>query len=549
MASEWSAVFSPVLIPAILIALALLLWIVWDVLDKRCATYAAILQFPGPPVWPLIGTMYNTRGLDAAKTFEAFRYWTNLYGGSYRMWFNSRLFGINITQCELAEPFFSGGRNTDKSLLYRFLHPFVGVGLLNSAGSKWLQRRRILTPTFHFNILNGFHRAFCEETEKLAARIDTRGKGTTAVEVDLPAAMSQLTLNTICETSMGVKLDTLDGAVEYREGIYKAGEMLLNRAVRPWLYVDWTYRLFGYMRQFQRLLKPLHIFTSAIITQRRELFAQGKLNDLSTTEEPIDDDQYLYGGSSGAKKRYAMLDTLLAAEMRGLIDADGIREEVDTFTFEGHDTTGSALVFIFLTLSWEPAIQERLYQELHELHTERSTGDGHLSPNDLSSLKFFDRVVKECFRLWPPVAFISRQVTDEIVLPDGRSIPRGAIANLHIFDLHRDPQQFPDPDRFDPDRFLPEVAEKRNPYAYVPFSAGQRNCIGQKYALLEIKTVVAYLVLRYRVLPVTKRTEIRFIADLVLRASTPLKVRFEKRSVSEPHRSTTGSCTRSVLSY
>uniref|UniRef100_A0A182Q5B7 Uncharacterized protein n=1 Tax=Anopheles farauti TaxID=69004 RepID=A0A182Q5B7_9DIPT len=528
MASEWSVSHSPVFIPGILAALALLLWIVWDALDKRGRAYAAIRQFPGPPVWPLIGTIYHTCGFDAASMFEAFRNWNRLYGGSYKMWLNSWLFVVNITQCELAEPFFSDGRNTDKSLLYRFLHPFVGDGLLSSSGSKWLHRRRILTPTFHFNILNGFHRAFCEETEKLAARIDARRKGRNGVEIELLTPMSQLTLNTICETSMGVKLDSLAGAVEYREGIYKAGEMLLNRAVRPWLYVDWTYRLCGYMRDFQRLLKPLHLFTSAIITQRRELFAQGKLNDISTKEEAFEDDGY--GSFAGTRKRYAMLDTLLAAEMRGAIDADGIREEVDTFTFEGHDTTASALVFIFLTLSWEHEAQERLYQELHELHTARFTGEGHFSPKDLNSLKFFDRVLKECFRLWPPVAFISRHVTDEILLPDGRTIPRGTIANLHIFDLHRDPTQFPDPERFDPDRFLPEVAEKRNPYAYVPFSAGQRNCIGQKYALLEIKTVVAYLVLRYRVLPVTKRTEIRFITDLVLRAANPLTVRFEKRN-------------------
>ncbi|XP_050072856.1 cytochrome P450 4C1-like [Anopheles maculipalpis] len=537
MAADWSVLAingSPLSAVLLLPVLLLLVWIVWDVIDRRGATYGAVRQFPGPPVWPLIGTMYSTRGLDAATTFDAFRRWTKQYDGTYRLWLNSYLFSLNITRCQQLEPFMSGGRNTDKSLLYRFLHPFIGIGLLNSAGAKWLQRRRILTPTFHFHILNGFHRTFCEESEKLAAKIDSRRTlEESAVEIDLQSAMSQLTLNTICETSMGVKLDSLDGAREYRDGIYKVGNMMLNRAVRPWLYVDWVYRVLGYTQKLQRLLKPLHLFTNRIIAQRRELFEQGKLNDLSTVDTTEqDDDSPLYGASSGGKKRYAMLDTLLAAETQGLIDADGIREEVETFTFEGHDTTASALVFIFLTLSWEPEIQDRLYQELVQLYTEKKgtiTHDDHLSPVDLSSLKFFDRVIKECLRLWPPVAFISRSVTEEISLPDGRTIPKRCIANLHIFDLHRDPAQFPDPERFDPDRFLPDRIAARNPFAYVPFSAGQRNCIGQKYALLEVKTVVAYLVLRYRILPVTRREEIRFIADLVLRASSPLKVCFERR--------------------
>ncbi|EAA44147.3 AGAP006048-PA [Anopheles gambiae str. PEST] len=529
MASDWNVVVqSPLVISTLSILLLLLLWFVWDVFDKRGPTYTALRQFAGPPVWPLIGTMYHTRRLDAAKAFDAFRRWTSQYGGSYKLWLNRYLFILNITRCTEAEPFLSGSRNTEKSLLYRFMYPFIGVGLLNSAGAKWLQRRRILTPTFHFNILNGFHRTFCEESEKLAAKIDSKWDGCegAAVEIELQSAMSQLTLNTICETSMGVKLDALDGAKEYREGIYRVGEMLLNRAVRPWLYVDWIYWLLGYSRQLQRLLKPLHLFTASIIAQRRDLFAQGKLNDLSSSQ---DEDHSLYSTTPGGKKRYAMLDTLLTAEMQGQIEPDGIREEVDTFTFEGHDTTGSALVFILLTLSWELEIQTRLHQELSQLATQNDLTDGHLSPNDLNSAKFFDRVIKECLRLWPPVAFISRSVTEEIHLPDGRIIPQGCIANLHIFDLHRDPAQFPDPERFDPDRFLPECVSQRSPYAYIPFSAGPRNCIGQKYALLEVKTAVAYLVLRYRILPATKREEIRFIADLVLRSATPLKVRFERR--------------------
>uniref|UniRef100_A0A182G0G3 Uncharacterized protein n=2 Tax=Anopheles albimanus TaxID=7167 RepID=A0A182G0G3_ANOAL len=513
--------------------LVLLLWLIWDVLDKRGPAYTAMRQFPGPPILPLIGTMYSTRGMNPASTFIMCRSWASRYGGSYTLWLNSAVFSLNIIRCQEAEPFLSGTRNTDKSMLYRFLHPLLGVGLLNSAGEKWLHRRRILTPAFHFNILNGFYRTFCEESEKLANLIDAQmSRGIT--EIELQSTMSQYTLNTICETSMGVKLDAMQGSVEYRSGLYKVGELLLNRVVRPWLYSEFIFWIVGYSSRLNRLIKPIHQFTTAIIAQRRQLFRNGKLADAQTNDaDPAKPGDTIYSMSSASgKRRYAMLDTLLAAEDRGQIDDAGIREEVDTFTFEGHDTTAAALVFICLQLAWEQEVQERIYHELHAFRQAKSyttNGDQHFDPQDFSSLKYFDRVIKECLRIWPPVAFISRAVTESVSLPDGRTIPRGCIANLHIYDLHRDPEQFPDPERFDPDRFLPERMASRNPYAYVPFSAGQRNCIGQKYAMLEVKAAVAHLVLRYRILPVTQRHQIRFITDLVLRASNPLKVHFERR--------------------
>ena len=224
-----------------------------------------------------------------------------------------------------------------------------------------------------------------------------------------------------------------------------------------------------------------------------------------------------------------MLDSLLRAEQDHLIDADGVREEVDTFTFEGHDTTASALVFIFFQLAREQAVQERIFNEINEIYDRKPQADKSFRPQDYTELKFMDRALKECLRLWPPVTFISRAVTEDIVLSDGALLPAGCVANMQIFDLHRDPEQFPDPERFDPDRFLPENMDKRNPYAYVPFSAGPRNCIGQKYAMMELKVVVVHTLLRFRVLPVTRLEEINFVADLVLRSTNPIEVRFERR--------------------
>lgn len=165
-----------------------------------------------------------------------------------------------------------------------------------------------------------------------------------------------------------------------------------------------------------------------------------------------------------------MLDTLLASEAKGEIDAEGIREEVDTFMFEGHDTTATGLVFIFFELGQNKDVQQKVYDEIKSVVD--GAGEDPLDTAAFNTMSYTERVIKECMRLYPPVPFISRDLTEDIRLASGHRIPKGTQVNLHIYDLHRDPEQFPDPDAFDPDRFLPEKSEKRHPFAYLPFSAG-----------------------------------------------------------------------------
>lgn len=165
-----------------------------------------------------------------------------------------------------------------------------------------------------------------------------------------------------------------------------------------------------------------------------------------------------------------MLDTLLANEINGHIDAAGVQEEVDTFMFEGHDTSAAGITFILLLLGSAPDVQERVYQEIREAVIKNENKP--LSITQFGELNFLDRVIKECLRIYPPVAFISRELTEDVYLENNTCVPSGMMMHFHIFDLHRDEEQFPDPERFDPDRFLPGNVEKRHPYSYLPFSAG-----------------------------------------------------------------------------
>uniref|UniRef100_A0A182IWA1 Uncharacterized protein n=1 Tax=Anopheles atroparvus TaxID=41427 RepID=A0A182IWA1_ANOAO len=494
--------------------------LVRDLQSKQTDGYRAAKRYPGGAMIPIFGNLFELLFKNPVQTFVYARENARRYGASYRQWIGGKVI-LNIIRTREAEKILSSTQHTRKSILYRFLHPLMGDGLLCSKGTKWQQRRRILTPAFHFNILPKFLVIFHEESEKLVRQLGTFADGER--DVVLQSVVTSFALHTICETAMGVKLDAYNEADEYKKRVYEVGEMLVHRTMSPWLYSDRVYNLLGYDGPLAESLKPIHHFTRSIIQQRRQDFRDNQQPpDAATAEENM-----YFGG----KQRYAMLDTLLAAEAKQQIDEEGIREEVDTFMFEGHDTTAAAIMFTILLLANEPEVQERCAAESLALLERLSPNGEGMRPSvqDYQNLPYLDRVVKESLRLYPPVAFISRATTGQLVI-DGTTFPHNTISHIHIYDLHRDPDQFPDPERFDPERFLPEVTEKRNPYAYVPFSAGPRNCIGQKFAMLEIKTVIMCLLQHFRIKPITRREEIVFMADLVLRAKTPLKVRLERRS-------------------
>lgn len=371
----------------------------------------------------------------------------------------------------------------------------------------------MLTSAFHFEILKEYLDVFKEESDKLVSSLV---QGT---EVNIVPIVTQFTLNTICEAAMGVKLSGLgnDGLI-YRKNIHAMGGILLSRILKPWLMSDFMYSLLGNRRQLDRVLKPVLEFTKSIVAQRKSKFIDSA-SEVSIKDVNCNENIYFR-----TKKRYAMMDTLLQAERQGLIDEEGIIEETDTFTFEGHDTTASAITFILLLLSHHPEAQQAIFEEIREV---LGTKDD-LSIEDFSKFEYLDRVVKESLRIYPPVPFISRRLSEDYQ-HDGFVQPAGTQVNIHIFDVHRDPVIFPDPEKFDPSRFLPENYIGRSNFAFIAFSAGMRNCIGQRFAMLELKVVVTKLVKNFKILPVTSRDEIIFLADLVLRSKNPIKMKFLKR--------------------
>lgn len=289
-----------------------------------------------------------------------------------------------------------------------------------------------------------------------------------------------------------------------------------------------------------KALKILHDYTDSVIRSRRQELTQATRSSKSTDENEND---------VGIRKKTAFLDMLLQATVDGrpLNDLE-VREEVDTFMFEGHDTTTSAMSFLLGILAKHPDVQQKVYDEVQTV-----IGDDLTTPVTLAmlnQLNYLDLVIKETLRLYPSVPIYGRKLLDNheistkkhtlspyarwiknvFLISDGTVFPAGSNLAIFPYFMGRDPDYFDNPLEFRPERFAVETsAEKTNPYRYVPFSAGPRNCIGQKFAVAEIKSLISKTLRHYELLPPKQPKSEKMIAELVLRPEGGVPVRVKKR--------------------
>ncbi|KAL8604238.1 hypothetical protein ACOMHN_014806 [Nucella lapillus] len=491
-----------------------------------------INQIPGPQPIPVFGNaLQMTRG---PEWYHQVMQWGQCFQdeGIFKLWLATKPL-VGVCTAEKVEVLLNSSKHIDKASEYNFLHVWLGTGLLTSTGDKWRSRRKMLTPTFHFRILHDFLEVFNQQSQVLVRKLQTKvnqGPFNVFQHIALCA------LDIICETAMGQHVSAQTKDSEYVRAVYKMCGLVENRMRVPWYWNKTMYDILGPGKEHDRNLKILHDFTIKVIKDRRNNFdskqAEALLKEASgdgrrngSVEGGAEKEQVDDLGSS-RKVHLAFLDMLLSMSDSGrALSIDDIQEEVDTFMFEGHDTTAASMNWCTYLIGSDDKVQDRVHQEL-----DRVFGDSDRMPtmNDLKELKYLECCIKEALRLYPSVPYFGRTTTEEAKFGP-YTVPEGVSVVVFASAIHRDPRWFPEPDRFDPDRFLPENSTRRHPYAYIPFSAGLRNCIGQKFALLEEKSVLSAIFRRFRVKPSQTREELLPVGELILRPHKGLYIELTTR--------------------
>lgn len=174
-----------------------------------------------------------------------------------------------------------------------------------------------------------------------------------------------------------------------------------------------------------------------------------------------------------------------------------------------------------------PDVQEKVHEELDSVFGKGS--DRPATMDDLGKLNYLDRVIKETLRLFPSVPLMGRVTTEDCII-NNQLVPKDTEVAVLTYQIHHNKHVWDDPERFDPDRFLPKNMVSRHPFAYIPFSAGPRNCIGQRFAILEEKVMLSAIFRRYNVTCPQERSDIEVNGDIILRPNGEIKTILQKRS-------------------
>lgn len=363
-------------------------------------------------------------------------------------------------------------RNYSKDTFqYNLLGTITGRGLLTSDGDLWLRQRRLTQPAFHRPRIASFGPLMADATEKMLARWQRHAAA--GRPLDVAAEMMHVALQIVGRALFSVEIG--DQADALARATLTVLDHIVFRAktfgaLPPWLPTPGNLRA-------RRALQTLEGAVWQTIRARRGESGRPAASD------------------GAAPDLLAMLMAARDAQTGEGMSDQQLRDEMMTMLIAGHETVASALAWTWHLLAGAPETEARLHAEVDRVLAGRPP-----TVEDLPNLPYTARVFEEALRLYPPAWIITRKALadDEI---GGYRIPAGALVVASPYVTHRDARFWPEPDAFEPERFLPERVAGRPRFAYYPFGGGPRLCIGNHFAAVEAGLIIAAVAQRFRLRP------------------------------------------------
>lgn len=361
-----------------------------------------------------------------------------------------------------------------------------GRSLLSTDGEIWLRHRRLIQPTFQPELVKRFVPVVHSETSRILDRWTEAAR--TQRPLNIVSEMMQVTLAIAARSLFGAEIARDAATVESSLAV------ILNdtwRRLESW-FDPASLSPVMHRRSFRTALQSIDEIVYRMIGARRQQ-TDGCHDLLSILIEAHDNQR-------GTR-----------------LDDQELRDACITLLLAGHETTANALAWCCYLISQDPVVQEELYDESAAVLQHRPP-----AATDVDKLIYTGKVFAEAIRLYPSIWIMERRVVadDEVA---GYALPKDSTLLISPYVLHRHPEFWPDPGRFDPERFSPEASEERPQFAYLPFGAGAHQCVGRHMALLVARLVLATIFQQFRLCLVPGQS-IRPLAGITLRHAQPLYI-------------------------
>lgn len=440
------------------------------------------------PLFPLIGNTFILRGCDLQLKFERFN-------GAFKVdrmfkgWIGPMMF-VGVAHPDLVQRVLCDPSCLEKPFYYDFFA--MRNGLLTAKYEVWKPSRKVLNRTFNTRFLIDSIPAFEKCSRVMVDRMKRCPKG---VPVDVLPFTMQCTLEMICATSMG--LDALERSdnKQYLECMEVFLDKVASRMFNAFNYIDVLYRRTEHCFQLEQARDFCLDYAKQTIEERR-----AALKNVTTKQ----DQEF---------SRKIIIDQVLEMDSNAEMNDQNLCDQIMTFMSAGSDTVGQTIAHACLFLAIYPDLQQKLYTEITTFLPSETS---EITLETFKDLTFLDRFFKETLRLAPSAPIIARTNMAPIEL-DGNLFPPGTKFILNFYELHRRPELWgPNATQLDPDNFSPERIEGRHPFGYLPFSGGSRNCIGLRYAMINAKIMLIYIVRNFRLSTDIRYEDVRFLMGVTL---------------------------------
>ncbi|XP_049957650.1 cytochrome P450 4C1-like [Schistocerca serialis cubense] len=435
---------------------------------------------PGPPTLPLLGNVRPP--VKFPLLLHGVRECHRRYGDIYRYYVGPKLF-IVISRPEDVRKVLASTKTRERDPYFmHVLRTLISDGLITCTGDTWRRHRKAIEPAFHYEVLTKLMGTFNGSGLSLCEKLAETAEAT----VDVYPMLMVCALRTIMKAMFGVELDRLEPDRRKHSRIAAIRKMSAI-VVRPWKTITGAMWLSAEGRAVKRNIAEFR----SLVKRGLAIARDGRKADGVTP-----------------------LVHFLSEQKPGQhMTEEEMYNEIRTLALSAVETTAASMGFTLALLGLHPEWQDAAQRQLDDVF---GSGGDYLRPAtaaDLSRLTVIDAIVKESLRLFPTIPNMSHLVTEDTPLCDGRYLaPRGCCVLVSFLLMHRRPDLFPEPDLFDPGRFLPGgSATCRQPGSYLPFGTGSRKCVGARFADLEMRVALAAVLRRFRIRPGSTREQLEQI--------------------------------------